>query len=106
MVQVQQVIDTIPSIREIAVVGGISAVIAFAFTDVVRKVLRAMRTDTDDRLWWQAGLRLVAIIFGGGAGFMLRSWPWGVAMGACGGALSAAVVKVIRKRLALLAEKK
>lgn len=72
----------------------LSGVISSSITEILKLWLRKrVKREGSDPLWWQGLFRLIPIILGGVMGNYFFLFPWGISVGASGGALSVVVYK-------------
>lgn len=91
-------LENLPSSQDIAIILGVSASLAWAWTEWAKKTLEGLKRDGEDSWMWQQGMRALAVIFGCVGGFLVGGWPWGMILGFIGAANCAVIVKIIRSR--------
>ena len=83
-----------PATTELLIALFLSGVVSSGITEVVKLWCRKMRKgEESDPAWWQGLFRLVPILVGAGMGTFFFDMPWGVSVGATGGALSVVLYK-------------
>jgi len=83
----------------------VTAFVVWGLLEVIKAFMSQYRKG-EERPWWYSGLlRAVALLAGSLVGYVLYEtinpgfWQWGLAVGACAGALSTIVVAVVKRRL-------
>jgi len=98
--------NLLPSWDTITILVVVTAVIAYGLTWVARGFLQGWEKAMHAKAawFWNGTIRLLSVLLGSGTGALLLTslgglCAWGAAIGAGGGALSTAVVAVVKKRI-------
>ena len=82
---------------------AISAILAWAITEVFRQVLRERSLARVPSWVWDGVLRCVSLSVGAGIGLLLEGSLLGAAVGASAGALNSIIVWAVKRRIKALA---
>ena len=78
--------------------AGLAAPCAWFITEVGKSAVRRLwKSGTDRRFWYENLVRLISVVSGGGAGYLLEASAEGLLAGVAGGVFASTIVFTIKR---------
>lgn len=94
-------------IMSIFILMGIAGVASFGITEVAKRFYKSYLSHTPaadcEAWWWSPLLRVVALLIGAGAGWLLMNNIIGIGLGIAAGTLNTTMVAVVKSKLKKIA---